>query len=78
MTESLLCPQCSSKAYKRNGYTRHGKQNYRCLDCGRQFSHEPAVLPLQNDQKLMEHLLSIASASTQSDKVFIDQREVKR
>lgn len=35
------CPNCSSKAYKRNGYTRHGKQNHRCLDCGRQFSLEP-------------------------------------
>lgn len=32
------CPQCGSKAFKRNGYTRHGKQNHRCLDCGRQFS----------------------------------------
>lgn len=36
------CPQCESKAFKRNGYTRHGKQNHRCLDCGRQFSLEPA------------------------------------
>lgn len=36
------CPQCSSKAFKRNGYTRHGKQNHRCLDCGRQFSLEPS------------------------------------
>ncbi|CDZ81339.1 Transposase [Candidatus Rubidus massiliensis] len=32
------CPKCGSKAFKRNGYTRHGKQNHRCLDCGRQFS----------------------------------------
>jgi hypothetical protein len=32
------CPQCGSFAFKRNGYTRHGKQNHRCLDCGRQFS----------------------------------------
>ena len=37
----IECPQCKSKAYKRNGYTRHGKQNLRCLDCGRQFSVEP-------------------------------------
>lgn len=37
----LSCPQCESKAFKRNGYTRHGKQNHRCLDCGRQFSLEP-------------------------------------
>lgn len=39
------CPQCGSKAYKRNGYTRHGKQNHRCLDCGRQFSLEPDYIP---------------------------------
>ena len=35
------CPNCQSKAFKRNGYTRHGKQNHRCLECGRQFSLEP-------------------------------------
>lgn len=40
------CPQCGSKAYKRNGYTRHGKQNHRCLDCGRQFSLEPDYEPV--------------------------------
>ena len=34
------CPDCDSIAYKKNGYTRHGKQNHRCLDCGRQFSIE--------------------------------------
>ncbi len=38
---SSSCPQCQSRAFKRNGYTRHGKQNHRCLDCGRQFSLEP-------------------------------------
>lgn len=38
-----VCPQCESKAVKRNGYTRHGKQNHRCLDCGRQFSLEPVL-----------------------------------
>lgn len=35
------CPNCHSQAFKRNGYTRHGKQNHRCLECGRQFSLEP-------------------------------------
>jgi len=35
-----VCPQCDSKAFKKNGFTRHGKQNHRCLDCGRQFSTE--------------------------------------
>lgn len=45
------CPKCSSKAFKRNGYTRHGKQNHRCLDCGRQFSIE---LP-PNEQNIENH-----------------------
>jgi transposase-like protein len=36
------CPKCESKAIKKNGFTRHGKQNHRCLDCGRQFSLEPS------------------------------------
>jgi len=38
--DKVSCPQCGSQAYKRNGYTRHGKQNHRCLDCGRQFSFD--------------------------------------
>jgi transposase-like protein len=46
----LSCPQCDSKAYKRNGYTRHGKQNHRCLDCGRQFSLEPQDIKTSEDQ----------------------------
>lgn len=37
------CPRCNSKSLKRNGFTRHGKQNQRCLDCGKQFSSEPNV-----------------------------------
>lgn len=45
------CPQCNSKAFKRNGYTRHGKQNHRCLDCGRQFSLEPPET-LKSDENL--------------------------
>lgn len=45
------CPQCHSKAFKRNGYTRHGKQNHRCLDCGRQFSLEP-LDPAKSDENL--------------------------
>jgi transposase-like protein len=40
---TVACPKCSSRAFKRNGFTRHGKQNHRCLDCGRQFSLEPEV-----------------------------------
>lgn len=48
------CPQCKSKAYKRNGYTRHGKQNHRCLDCGRQFSLEPHYTPTSASNYFMK------------------------
>ena len=61
------CPNCLSKAYKRNGYTRHGKQNHRCLDCGRQFCFDPvlaetAVLP---SQQIFTHTLIIEKIETE-------------
>lgn len=31
------CPQCGVSHSKRNGHTHYRKQNYRCLECGRQF-----------------------------------------
>ena len=42
MSDSLLsCPTCASQAIVKNGQTRHGKQNYKCNDCGRQFVENP-------------------------------------
>ena len=32
------CPQCGSTRFKKNGHTRHGKQNHLCKNCERQFS----------------------------------------
>lgn len=56
---SSACPECQSKAFKRNGYTRHGKQNHRCLDCGRQFSVEPYyVEDKNNDVEILQTILS--------------------
>lgn len=48
---SVSCPDCGSDAFKRNGYTRHGKQNHRCLDCGRQFSLEIQELIQKDNQQ---------------------------
>ncbi|CRX38659.1 Truncated transposase [Estrella lausannensis] len=57
----MQCPECGSEAFKKNGYTRHGKQNHRCLDCGRQFScdetedtHPEVNSDLGNEQKNRE------------------------
>jgi IS1 family transposase len=32
------CPTCGSTRYKKNGYTRHGKQHHLCKTCECQFS----------------------------------------
>lgn len=42
MSESALsCPTCGFHEIVKNGRTRHGKQNYKCNDCGRQFVEHP-------------------------------------
>jgi predicted RNA-binding Zn-ribbon protein involved in translation (DUF1610 family) len=33
------CPRCNSEASYKFGKTRHGKQRFRCLLCGRQFGN---------------------------------------
>ena len=38
----MECPQCQSTHVRKNGH-RRGKQNHRCLDCGRQFVENPTV-----------------------------------
>ncbi len=35
------CPSCASLLVKKNGHIHNGKQNHRCLKCGRQFVVEP-------------------------------------
>jgi Transposase and inactivated derivatives len=35
------CPSCSSGLVKKNGHIHNGKQNYRCLGCGKQFVLNP-------------------------------------
>jgi insertion element IS1 protein InsB len=49
--EIVHCPNCSSKEVSRNGKTRHGKQNFKCRDCGRQFVLNPEWKPITEEQK---------------------------
>jgi IS1 family transposase/transposase-like protein len=52
MTKPLLqCPTCGSNDINKNGTTRHGKQNYKCRDCGRQFVENPQWKPVSDDTK---------------------------
>ena len=41
-----------------NGHTRHGKQNYKCRECGRQFVLNPAWKAITPEpQELMSRML---------------------
>ena len=35
-TQEVYCKECKAKTYK-NGYSRTGKQRYRCTKCGKSF-----------------------------------------
>src|SRR3989441_5530732 len=52
------CPACGSHRYKKNGHTRHGKQNHQCKTCGRQFTANPLDRSIAPEQRLrIEQLL---------------------
>ena len=62
MRESMPpCPTCQSDSVVKNGRTRHGKQNYKCRDCNRQFVKDPqwqrVTDRIQQTYDLVEQLL---------------------
>ena len=53
-----VCPECGSDRYKKNGHTRHGKQNHQCKACERQFVATAEDHSIADEQRtLIEHLL---------------------
>ena len=54
----LQCPTCASNDLNKNGMTRHGNQNYKCRDCGRQFVENPKWSRIGEDAKsLIDRML---------------------
>ena len=52
------CPHCGSIRYKKNGHTRHAKQNHQCKACERQFVATAEDRGIGSEQRTMiEHLL---------------------
>jgi len=52
------CPACGANRYKKNGHTRHEKQNHQCKACGRQFTANPLDRSIPPEQrKRIEQLL---------------------
>lgn len=52
------CPSCGQQDVVCNGRTRHGKQNYKCRNCGRQFVLDPVWKAITPEQYgLIERML---------------------
>ena len=45
------CPACGSHRYKKNGPTRHGKQQQQCKACGRQFAADAIDRTIAQEQR---------------------------
>ena len=55
----MNCPKCSSEHIVKNGSRQNGKQNFKCLPCGRQFVENPSKhykIP-QETRDLVDRLL---------------------
>ena len=53
----ISCPKCNSTNIKKNGHTRHGKQNHKCKDCGRQFVLNNTHHKTDEQKRIVENLL---------------------
>lgn len=52
------CRSCHSGDVVKNGRTRHGKQNYKCRDCGCQFVEDPQWRLISDETKgIIDRLL---------------------
>jgi insertion element IS1 protein InsB len=59
------CPSCSSAAFVKNGFNRHGDQNHRCIECRRQFVLDPQNKIISDETKDMVRKLLLEKLSLQ-------------
>ena len=57
------CPCCQSLAFVRNGFNRHGDQNHRCQECGRQFVLDPQNKIISEETKTLIRSLLLEKLS---------------
>lgn len=60
---TLYCPDCHSTTIKKNGHIHNGKQNHKCLACGRQFVKHPEnkIISKQTREQVRQALLERVS-----------------
>jgi IS1 family transposase/DNA-directed RNA polymerase subunit RPC12/RpoP len=59
------CPSCNSEIFVKNGFSRHGDQNHRCLECGRQFVLDPQNKIISDETRDMVRKLLLEKLSLQ-------------
>lgn len=59
----MECAHCKSDLLKKNGHTRHGKQSFRCLECGKQFTEnsQSNLIPERTRELVKRSLLEKVS-----------------
>ncbi len=57
------CPNCQFSDVVKNGRTGHGKQNYKCRDCGRQFVEAPQWRMISEETKGIIDRLSVGETA---------------
>lgn len=63
----LICPNCSSIKFVKNGKSRHGNQRYRCKDCGDTFGEvdHRAVDPTLKEAALRAYADGVGQRQTE-------------
>ena len=56
-SNNLTCPRCQLSHIKKNGHTHNGKQNHRCLNCGRQFVIRDEIVSASDKEFIAKLLL---------------------
>ena len=55
----MNCPSCISDYVIKNGFSKSGKQKYKCRDCGRQFVENPQNQINEEKKEMVDKLLGV-------------------
>jgi transposase-like protein len=56
-SREMNCPSCISDYVIKNGFSKGGKQKYKCRDCGKQFVLNPQNQISEEKKEMVDRLL---------------------
>ena len=66
------CPKCGGDRVVKNGFTAIATQKYKCNDCGKGFSDNPAI-GNPNNIKLPQELIQLLEIEANKQKKSVNQ-----